>query len=165
MSTELAIQPGRVVTFHFKASDPDGSVLESTEGGDPAVYLHGRSGMVRGLQSKMRGHKAGDTFQATIAPEHAYGMYDETARGRVPIKHLVRPGKLELGRIVTVNTRRGAVQGVVTKVGKFNVDVDFNHPLAGRTLVFDVEILDVREATPEEIAHGHAHGRGGVSHP
>lgn len=164
MSEELEIEPGRVVTFHFKASDPDGSVLESTEGSTPAVYLHGRSGMVRGLQSKMRGHKAGDKFTVTIAPEHAYGMYDESARSRVPIKHLVRPGKLARGAVVAVNTRRGQVKGIVTKVGKFNVDVDFNHPLAGRTLVFDVEILGVREATTEEIAHGHAHGPGGVTH-
>jgi FKBP-type peptidyl-prolyl cis-trans isomerase SlyD len=65
---------------------------------------------------------------------------------------------------VTVNTRQGPVRGIVFKVGKFNVDVDFNHPLAGQTLVFDVEILDVREPTAEEAAHGHAHGPGGVQH-
>jgi FKBP-type peptidyl-prolyl cis-trans isomerase SlyD len=112
----------------------------------------------------MRGRSVGDKFTATITPEHAYGMYDETARRRIPIKHLVRPGKLERGRMVAVSTRQGQARGIVLKVGKFNVDLDFNHPLAGLTLVFDVEVLDIRDATAEEVAHGHAHGPGGVSH-
>lgn len=160
----MQIEPGKVVTFSYRVTNPDGELVESSEGGRPAVYLHGRGSIVRGLEGKMRGHSAGDRFSATIAPEHAYGMYDPEARRRVPIKHLIRPGRLERGRVVTVNGRQGQVRGVVLKVGKFNVDVDFNHPLAGMTLVFDIEVLDVRDATPEEIAHGHVHGPGGVSH-
>lgn len=160
----MQIEPGKVVTFHYSVRNPEGQLLESTSGGNPAVYLHGRGSIVRGLESKMRGKTAGEKFSATIAPEHAYGMYDPSARRRIPIKHLVRPGRLDRGRVVTVNARQGQLRGVVLKVGKFNVDVDFNHPLAGLTLVFDVEVLDVRDAAPEELAHGHAHGPGGVQH-
>jgi len=147
----MEIEPGKVVTFHYKLTNPEGQLIESTEGRNPTAYLHGRGQIVKGLEGKMRGHKAGDKFSATIAPEHAYGMYDDTARRRVPIKHLVNPGKLQRGLFVQVNTRRGPVRAIVTKVGKFNVDVDFNHPLAGQTLVFDVEVLEVRDPTPAEV--------------
>ena len=154
----MEIEPGKVVTFHCRVTNQEGQLVESTEGRNPAIYLHGRGGIVRGLESKMRGHKAGDRFTATITPEHAYGMYDPAGRRRIPIKHLDKPGKLERGRVVNVTTRQGRTSAVVLKVGKFNVDVDFNHPLAGATLVFEVEIVDVRDPAPEELSHGHAHG-------
>jgi FKBP-type peptidyl-prolyl cis-trans isomerase SlyD len=83
---------------------------------------------------------------------------------RIPIKHLIRPGRLEVGKAVAVNTNAGQRRATVLKVGRFNVDVDLNHPLAGKTLIFDVRVLDVRDATPEEIAHRHAHGAGGAHH-
>lgn len=160
----MQIGRGKVVTFHYSVRDADGEELDSSEGKSPAVYLHGRGDIVPGLESEMRGRSAGDKFTATITPEHAYGMYDPEGLQRVPIKHLIRPGRLEAGKAVAVNTRRGAARATVLKVGKFNVDVDFNHPLAGKTLVFDVEVLDVRDATSEELAHGHVHGSGGVEH-
>lgn len=160
----MAIERGKVVTFHYRLRDDEGEEIESSEGKDPAVYLHGRGSIVPGLENEMRGHDAGDKFTATITPEHAYGMYDPDAVGRIPIKHLIRPGRLSVGKAVAVNTKRGPARAFVTKVGRFNVDVDFNHPLAGRTLVFDVEVIDVRDATAEELAHGHVHGPGGVQH-
>jgi len=160
----MPIERGKVVSFHYRVRDDEGEEIESSEGKDPAVYLHGRGSIVPGLENEMRGHEPGDKFTATIAPEHAYGMYDPDAIARVPIKHLIRPGRLSVGKAVAVNTQRGATRAIVTKVGRFNVDVDFNHPLAGRTLVFDVEVVDVRDATQEELQHGHAHGPGGVEH-
>ena len=81
---------------------------------------------------------------------------------RVPLKHLTSRGKLEPGQVVAVNTNQGQRAARVVKVGHFNVDLDLNHPLAGKTLVFDVEIIDVRAATAEELQHGHAHGPGGA---
>jgi FKBP-type peptidyl-prolyl cis-trans isomerase SlyD len=117
---------------------------------------------VAGLESELRGRRAGDELTVTVAPEDAYGARDPTAVQRVPIKHLVRPGKLAVGKVVAVNTSVGPRRATVLKVGRFNVDVDLNHPLAGKTLIFDVKVLDVREATSEEIAHGHAHGPGGA---
>ncbi|HEY7671311.1 MAG TPA: peptidylprolyl isomerase [Gammaproteobacteria bacterium] len=157
----MQIERDKVVTFHYSLTDAEGSFTEASEGKDPIVYLHGYGNIVPGLENELRGKKAGDTFQARIAPEHAYGMRDESAVQRVPVKHLIRPGKLEAGKRVAVNTNAGPRQALVLKVGKFNVDLDLNHPLAGKTLVFDVRILEVREATTEEIAHRHAHGPGG----
>ncbi|MBN1237555.1 MAG: peptidylprolyl isomerase [Gammaproteobacteria bacterium] len=156
------ISANKVVTFHYRLTDAEGELIESSEGQEPVAYLHGRNNIVPGLESGLRGRRAGDELTIGVAPEDAYGPRSASAVQRVPIKHLVRPGKLEAGRVVAVNTTEGPRRGTVLKVGRFNVDVDMNHPLAGRSLVFEVKVLDVRDATPEEIAHGHAHGPGGA---
>jgi FKBP-type peptidyl-prolyl cis-trans isomerase SlyD len=125
------------------------------------TYLHGHANIVPGLEEQMSGKQGGDKFTATVAPELAYGPHDPNAVQRVPIKHLASHGRLVPGQMVAVNTRQGARHARVVKVGHFNVDLDMNHPLAGKTLVFDIEIVEVRAATEEELAHGHAHGPGG----
>lgn len=160
----MQVERDKVVTFHYSLSDAEGSFTEASTGKDPVVYLHGHGNIVRGLEREMRGRQAGDTFKATVVAEDAYGRRDENARQRVPIKHLIRAGKLAPGATVAVDTRSGPRRATVLKVGRFNVDLDFNHPLAGKTLVFDIEIVDVRDATPEEITHRHAHGPGGHAH-
>src|SRR5690606_29945054 len=154
----MEIAKNKVVTFHYTLTDEEGSFTETSEQREPAAYLHGRNNIVPGLEAELAGKRAGDEVKATVPPELAYGLRDETALQRVPIKHLVRPGKVEVGKAVTVNTASGYRRALVTKVGRFNVDLDFNHPLAGKTLIFDVTIVDVRDATEEEITHGHAHG-------
>ena len=158
----MEIATNTVVTFHYKVTDSTGSFSESSADGEAAVYLQGRGNIVPGLESAMRGKRAGDEFQVTVAPEDAYGPRDPSAVQRVPIKHLIRPGKLAPGTAVAINTDQGARRATVLKVGRFNVDVDFNHPLAGKTLLFDVKVVAVREATREEIEHGHVHGPGGA---
>jgi len=160
----MQIERDKVVSFHYRLSDADGSFTETSEGKDPIVYLHGRGGIVRGLEKEMAGRQPGDRFTATIAPRDAYGMRDENAKRRVPIKHLIRPGKLAVGKAVAVNSTEGPRAAIILKVGRFNVDLDFNHQLAGKSLVFDIEIVDVREPTPEELEHRHAHGPGGHQH-
>ena len=100
----------------------------------------------------------------TVAPEHAYGPRDPSAVQRVPLKHVSGKGRPVAGQMVTVNTREGARHALVVKVGHYNVDLDLNHPLAGKTLLFDIEVVGVRAATEEELAHGHAHGPGGHDH-
>ncbi len=160
----MEVSKGKVVTLHYKVADAEGSFTESSEGREPMTYLHGYRNIVPGLESEMRGKSPGDSFKVSVAPEHGYGPRDETAVQRVPIKHLVHPGKLAPGRAVVVNTSVGQRQATILKVGRFNVDLDFNHPLAGKTLEFDVEILEVRDATDEELAHGHAHGPGDGHH-
>ncbi|HEU4618598.1 MAG TPA: peptidylprolyl isomerase [Gammaproteobacteria bacterium] len=158
----MEIATNKVVTFHYTVTDTEGSFSESSEGGDPVAYLHGRGHIVPGLESELKGKQAGDEVHVSVPPEEAYGSRDPAAVQRVPIKHLVRPGRLEPGKVVAINTERGGVRGTVLKVGRFNVDVDLNHPLAGKTLVFDVKVIDVRDATEEEMAHGHVHGPGGA---
>jgi FKBP-type peptidyl-prolyl cis-trans isomerase SlyD len=158
----MEIARNKVVTFHYTLTDDEGSYQESSEERGPVAYLHGRNNIVPGLEAELLGKRAGDELKVTVPPELAYGLRSDEARQRVPIKHLVRPGKLAVGKIVIVNTTSGHRRATVAKLGRFNVDVDFNHPLAGKTLVFDVKIIDVRDATEEEIAHGHAHGPGGA---
>lgn len=160
----MEIEKNKVVTFHYSLKDNDSDYSESTDGKEPAAYLHGYGGIMRGLEREMKGKKAGDEFSVTVRPEDAWGVRDPNAVQRVPIKHLIRPGKLDVGKLVAVNTQQGQYQATVLKVGRFNVDLDFNHPMAGRTFLFDVKIVDVRDATPEELAHRHVHGPGGVEH-
>jgi FKBP-type peptidyl-prolyl cis-trans isomerase SlyD len=158
----VEVKPNAVVTLHYSVRDAESSFSESSEGREPLVYLHGHGHIVPGLEKELRGKRAGDAFTVAVAAKDAYGTRDPEAVQRVPIKHLIRPGKLAVGQIVAVNTQSGAQQATVLKVGRFNVDLDLNHPLAGKDLVFDINVLDVREAAAEELAHGHVHGPGGA---
>ena len=160
----MAIKQNSVVAFHYTLTGEDGARVESTRERDPMLYLHGAGNIIPGLEKAMAGREAGDTFSVTVPPEEGYGPRLPERVQRLPAKHFTQPRKLKAGQVVQLRTRRGPVQAVVLKVGRFNVDVDANHPLAGRTLTFDVEIVDVRDATAEEIAHRHPHGPGGVTH-
>jgi FKBP-type peptidyl-prolyl cis-trans isomerase SlyD len=160
----MQIEQDKVVSFHYTLSMVDGEQLESSEKAEPMTYLYGHGNILKALEYAMKGKQAGDTLQVTLAPGEAYGARHEDAEQRVPIKHVIYSDKLRPGMSVKINTEKGPRDVRVTKVGKFNVDVDTNHPLAGLSLSFDVEIVAVREATAEEIAHRHVHGAGGHQH-
>jgi FKBP-type peptidyl-prolyl cis-trans isomerase SlyD len=153
----MQIANNTVVAFHYTLTEVGGEYTEDSRQGDPMYYLHGHRGVLPGLEDAMLGRESGDQFSVTIEPELGYGLRNEAGMQRVPIKHLIGRSKPRVGEIVSVNTPRGEVRATVVKAGKFNVDIDTNHPLAGKTLKFDVEILEVREATMEEVAHRHAH--------
>ena len=160
----MQIEQDKVVYFHYTLSKVDGEQLEASEKTEPMTYLHGHGNILKALEYAMGGKRAGDDLQVTLAPGEAYGPRREDAEQRVPIKHLQYTGPLRPGMTVKINTDKGPRAVRVIKVGKFNVDVDTNHPLAGLSLSFDVEIVDVRDATAEELAHGHVHGTGGHQH-
>lgn len=161
----MIVADKKVVSFHYTLTSEGGEQLESTrERGQPMAYLHGARNIIPGLETAMAGKAAGEAFQVTVEPAEAYGERNSGNLQRIPIKHFRDARKLKPGQMVKVRTRQGDFQAVVIKVGRFNVDVDANHPLAGQTLTFDVEITSVRDATREEIAHGHVHGAGGVQH-
>jgi FKBP-type peptidyl-prolyl cis-trans isomerase SlyD len=160
----MNISKDTVVQFHYTLKDEQGNLIESTDGMEPMAYLHGADNMIAGLEKAMEGKAAGDNFEATVAAVDGYGERVEGSVQRVPMKHLQGEKKWKPGMIASVQTEEGMRQVVVVKVGKFMVTVDTNHPLAGRTLVFDVNVVDVRAAEAEEIAHGHAHGVGGHQH-
>jgi FKBP-type peptidyl-prolyl cis-trans isomerase SlyD len=164
MTEPMTIGDDSVVSFHYKLRDDTGAFNESSEQGSPVVYMHGHNNIVPGLEKELAGKKSGDKLTATVTPEEGYGQRNENAVQRVPLKHLATRGPISVGQMVVVNTRDGGRQARVLKVGHFNVDLDLNHPLAGRTLTFDIEILDVRAATEQELAHGHAHGPHGHDH-
>ena len=160
----MNIEDKKVVSFHYTLRDEHGEQLESSREGDPMTYLHGAGNIIPGLEKAMVGKVAGDQFEASVEPAEAYGERDENGVQRISAKHFKQAGRLEPGRMVVLQTRQGPRQVRVVKVGRFNVDIDTNHPMAGLSLTFDVEVTDVRDATAEEVTHGHVHGPGGVDH-
>lgn len=161
----MKIQKDTVATITYKLSEADGPVLETSDDAIPMAYLHGHSNILAGLEEALEGLEVGNEKSVTLAPEHAYGPVHANAEQKVPVKHLVGKYKRLLpGMFVKVNTDNGTRDARVVKAGKFMVTLDTNHPFAGKTLVFDVVVRDIREATPDEIAHGHAHGLGGHNH-
>ena len=159
----MLIEKDKVVSFHFKVIE-NGELLESSGDGEPMLYMHGRNGLISGLESELIGKKSGESFSVTLEPKDAYGIPLESSKQRISKKHLATKGKLQVGMVVDINTTEGLRQATIVKVGKFNVDVDTNHPFSGKTLTFEVDIVDVRDATDEELTHGHAHGAGGHQH-
>lgn len=154
-----------VVAFHYTLTDADGKTVESSRDSEATVYLHGANNILPAMEKAFEGKTVGDTFELTLTPADAYGERSENALQRVPAKYLSHEGKLKAGQIVSLHLKDGGSQPVtVIKVGKFSVDIDGNHPLAGMTLNFAIEIVDVRDATAEEKEHGHAHGVGGHHH-
>ena len=160
----MNIGPETVAVFHYTLRDESGTELETSRGSEPNAYLHGANNIVPGLEKTMTGKTAGDVFSATIEPEGAYGQPNPDKQQRVPIKHLLFKGKLKAGMVVQLNTSDGRIPVTVVKAGRHSADIDTNHPLAGKTLVFDIEVIEVRAATVEELSHGHAHGPGGHQH-
>ena len=160
----MNIEDKKVVSFHYTLRDEHGKQLESSREGDPMTYLHGAGNIIPGLEKAMAGKVAGDQFEARVEPAEAYGERDENGVQRIPAKHFKQAGRLEPGQMVALQTRQGPRQVMVVKVGRFNVDIDTNHPMAGLSLTFDVEVTDVRDATAEEVTHGHVHGPGGIDH-
>jgi len=160
----MNIAKDTVVQFHYTLKDDKGELIESTEGKDPMAYLHGHNNIIPGLEKALEGKAVGDSFSVTIEPQDGYGERKENAMQRISLKHLQGARKWKPGMMAFVETDQGYRQVTVVKVGKFNADVDTNHPLAGMTLLFDIQIADIREASEEEKAHGHAHGVGGHHH-
>ncbi len=162
----MKIEKDRVVSFHYTVSERAGegwSPLESSEGRDPLVIMVGHGNIIPGLEKAMEGREAGDKFEVDVAAAEAYGEKREGLSQRVPKKHFGSQ-RLEPGMQVILQTNFGPRAVTIQKVGMSVVDVDLNHPMAGKDLHFAIEIADVREATPEEIEHGHVHGEGGHHH-
>ena len=151
----MIAEKDKVVTFHYTLTNAEGKQMESSRDKDAMVYLHGSNNIIGGLEKAMEVRAISDTFSVTL---------NESNIQRVPLKRLKGIGKIVVGQVLNLQTDKGQVQVTVLKVGRFNVDVDGNHPLAGNTLTFEVEITDIREASKEETQHGHVHGPGGHQH-
>ncbi len=159
----MKIEKNRVVRFHYTVSEVGQPPTETSKDREPLAVLIGAGNIIPGLEAAMIDHVAGDSFEATVAPDQAYGERRDGFVQRVPKKHF-RETRLQVGQQVVLGTNMGPRAVTVAKVGATVVDVDLNHPMAGKTLSFQVEIVDVREAEPVEIEHGHVHGDGGVQH-
>lgn len=160
----MNIANDHVVQFHYTLKDESGEVVETSRDEQPMAYLHGHRNIIPGLEEAMAGRAEGESFSVTVPPEKGYGEVREGATQRIPLKHLQGARTWRPGMTAVVETEHGPRQVRIVKVGRFNADVDLNHPFAGKTLTFDIEVVSVREATDEEKAHGHAHGDGGHHH-
>ena len=162
----MKIVKNSVVTIDYTLTDNDGHVIDSsrTEGQEPLTYLHGAGNIIKGLETKLEGKSTGDAVQVAVPPAEGYGEWDKKKIIEVPKKQFEGVPKLEIGMQFTAESNKGEQLVRVTKIEGEKVTVDANHPLAGKTLNFDVTIKNVRAATPEEIDHGHIHGNGGHHH-
>jgi len=168
----MKIAKDTVVQLHYSLYDDQGNLIESTldasgssEGGsEPVAYLQGHQNMIAGFEKAVTGMEPGEQQSFTLEPKDAYGERREGSQQRIPLKHLQGAKHWKKGMIAWVETEQGTRQVTIVKVGRFMADVDTNHPLAGKALRFDVDIVNVRLATPEEIDHKHAHGVGGHQH-
>lgn len=161
-----AAGPGTVVAFHYDLYDGNAQKLESSKAGKPVLCLFGERGVLLPLQDAFVGKVASDDFSITIPHEKAYGRRYPDRKQRLSRKK-IDGGKQQTfrtGQIITLRGEQGPTPATIIKVGKFNLDLDMNHPLAGVDLTFDVQIISVRDASAEERAHGHAHGEGGHQH-
>jgi FKBP-type peptidyl-prolyl cis-trans isomerase SlyD len=159
----MKIEKDRVVRFHYAVAEKGQEALENSRGGEPLAILQGHGNIIPGLEKAMEGHEAGDSFVVDVAAADAYGDRRDNLTQRVPKKHF-EGQRLEPGMQVVLNTNFGPRAVTIQKVGMSVVDVDLNHPMAGKDLHFDIDIVDVRDATPEELEHGHVHGDGGHHH-
>ncbi len=160
----MKISKNSAVSFHYTLKNAQGEQLESSREGDAMTYLHGSGNIIPGLEKAMEGKTQGESFEVTVQPAEAYGERKPANIQRVSAKHFPNAKALKPGQVLGLQTKQGPVQVTVVKVGRFNVDVDANHPLAGQTLTFEVEVTEVRDATGEEKDHGHVHGPGGHHH-
>jgi FKBP-type peptidyl-prolyl cis-trans isomerase SlyD len=158
------IEKNRVVTFNYTLRDEQGTVIDSSGGRGPLSYLHGKGNIIPGLEQALAGKAAGDKLDVTVAPEQGYGVRDERLVQIVAKAKFGEVAGLSPGMQVRATGPQGPRIVTVVTVDRDFVTVDGNHPLAGRTLHFSLEVAEVRKATHEEISHGHVHGPGGHHH-
>jgi FKBP-type peptidyl-prolyl cis-trans isomerase SlyD len=160
----MQIAKHSVVTIDYTLTAPDGQVLDTSRGKQPLTYLHGVGGIIPGLEAALNGKTAGDAINVTIPPEQGYGQKDPGMVQAVPREAFKGTTDIKPGMQFQAQSPQGPRVVTVVAVNDKEVTVDANHPLAGMELKFDVDVKDVREATPEEISHGHVHGPGGHHH-
>ena len=167
--TDVSVDNNTVVRVHYTGTLPEtGEVFDSSEGQDPLTFLVGHKTMIAGFEEEMMGAMLGERREFTLEPERAYGQTLDELVLEFPkseFSHLESSGvQIEIGMQLVAQTFEGPAPFIVRAVTEDSITADFNHAMAGKTLKFSVEVVEVRKATDEEIDHGHAHGPGGVNH-
>lgn len=161
----LLISKGKVVTLNYVLTNDQGEELDRADGNEPFIYLHGSHQIIPGLEVALEGSSVGKNLKVTVAPKDAYGEVDPSLRLQVERAKFPEPAALKVGMAFETEADDGeAILFRIVQVGLESVEIDGNHPLAGQTLHFDVKVEDVREATADELNHGHAHGPDGHHH-
>ncbi len=153
-----------VVAIDYTLKNDNGEILDSSEGREPLYYLQGYGNIIPGLEEALLEKEAGDTIQVSIPPEKAYGPRNEDAVVQVNRDQFEGVDDIQVGMEVQTQSEQGVQLFTVSKIFGDTIMLDGNHPLAGETLHFDVKVMEVREASEEELAHGHVHGPGGHHH-
>lgn len=160
----MNISENCVASFHYTLTDGSGKVLDSSEGHEPLSYLHGAGNIIPGLEAALVGKKVGDKLNVAVKAAEAYGLRDDSMVQELPATMFSGIDNIEVGMEFHAETEQGLQVVTVTNVDGDQITIDGNHPLAGIDLNFDVEITEIRNATEEELNHGHAHGAGGHHH-
>lgn len=160
----MQIAPNSVAAFHYTLTDDQKQVIDSSEGRDPLTYLHGSGQIVPGLEKQMEGRSVGDKFNAEVAAEEGYGVHHAELMQEVPREAFQGVEDIQPGMQFQGRGPQGEINVTVSKIENDKFFIDGNHPLAGKTLHFAIEVTDVRDATAEELEHGHVHGAGGHQH-
>jgi FKBP-type peptidyl-prolyl cis-trans isomerase SlyD len=154
----MIIDDGCVVSLHYDLTDGDGTQIDSSEGQEPLSYLHGFHGIIPGLEQALTGKQAGEQLKVVVQPEDGYGEINPEMIQQVPREAFQGIEDLQPGMPLQADDGQGNVHHImVREVGDTQVTIDANHPLAGKVLHFEVSIQEVRQATPEELDHGHVH--------
>jgi FKBP-type peptidyl-prolyl cis-trans isomerase SlyD len=157
---QIATQKAVTIEYTLKEGGGDGQVLDTSEGRPPLTYLHGVGALVPGLEKALEGKGVGDAVEVTLTPQEGYGDRDERLIRNLPLRKL-RERDASVGQRVPADVDGRPRLVLITALRGDYATVDANHPLAGKTLHFAVKVVEVRDATAEELAHGHVHGPGG----
>ena len=160
----MKITKHKVVQIHYELKNKEGQIMDSSQGRDPLAYIQGIGALIPGLEKELEGKEKGDKLIAVIPPEEAYGVHEERKVMEVPRSGFEGDEELTVGLKIQVQFSHGMEVATITDIKEETVTIDLNHELAGETLYFDVEVMEVRDAEAEEIAHGHVHGPGGHHH-
>ena len=160
----MQVAKDKVVSIDYTLTDDEGTVLDSSQGREPLAYLHGSGNIIPGLEKALEGKQAGDKLNVRVDAADAYGERDDALTQDVPLSMFQGVDQIEEGMRFQAQTSAGVQVVTVTRVSGDSVTVDGNHPLAGKPLTFDVNVVEVRDASGEELEHGHVHGEGGHAH-
>ncbi len=159
----MIVAANKVVKMHYSVLDNNKNTIDNSFDGEPLVFIVGTGFLIPGLENALLGKEAGDTFSVTVEPEQGYGERHDDLMQAVP-KSMFEGMEIEVGMQFRATTDAGDQSVMIIEIQDEDVIVDGNHPLSGITLHFDVEVLEVRDATEEPLAHGHVHGEGGCGH-
>ena len=160
----MTIQKNSVVSIDYTLKNEEGTIIDSSVGHSPLTYMHGTGALIPGMENALEGKSEGDDFRVIITPADGYGDYNENLLHKVDRKELAHLPNLEVGMELEVQADEEPMIMTIAEMSDDTIVLDGNHPLAGQTLNFDIQVREVREATADEISHGHAHGPGGHHH-
>ncbi len=153
----MTIIKSKVVEIHYILKNKNGDLLDSSQGQAPLAFIHGTGNIIPGLEKELEGKKVGDKINVTVQPADGYGVREEKLVQTIPSSNFQDKTQVKLDAQFRVETEEGLRVATITKIEGDNVTTDMNHPLAGEELHFDVEVMAIRDATEEEISHGHVH--------